>query len=266
MGVYDAPKRTAIVRSTLPSTTQRIVLLVLSMHIARPVVQRGSSRAVGGGAAGEPVGELVGGRRARHRGEPVQGAPVDVPGHRDLALLLEALHRGGRGRAVVVGDVAGVPRDLPQPRLQVADLRRRGRRGRGGADPAAGSRAGGPRAAGRSGAAGRPRAGRSAWRTAWRWGSASGSAAGRRASARPSADWLCEGRRGCPALARATPYPSAEVPRSTPATMATVATLFTPAPMVHILARVRSVEEYDAPRPGLVLTRRDAVRIRRCIG
>ena len=40
--MYDEPKRTAIVRSTLPSTTQRTVLLDLSTHIARPVVQRGS--------------------------------------------------------------------------------------------------------------------------------------------------------------------------------------------------------------------------------
>ncbi len=37
-------------------------------------------------------------------------------------------------------------------------------------------------------------------------------------------------------VARATPYPRAEVPRSTVETMATVATLFTPARMVHILA------------------------------
>jgi hypothetical protein len=37
-------------------------------------------------------------------------------------------------------------------------------------------------------------------------------------------------------VARATPYPSAEVPSITTDTMATVATLFTPAPMGHILA------------------------------
>ena len=37
------------------------------------------------------------------------------------------------------------------------------------------------------------------------------------------------------AVERATPYPRAEVPRSTTETMATVATLFTPAPMTDIL-------------------------------
>src|SRR5687767_13546142 len=45
VGVYDEPKRTAIVRRTFPSTTQRIVLLDLSTHIARPVWQRESSGA-----------------------------------------------------------------------------------------------------------------------------------------------------------------------------------------------------------------------------
>ena len=44
-----------------------------------------------------------------------------------------------------------------------------------------------------------------------------------------AAAWVA---RLCPAVARATPYPSTEVPSSTPATMATVATLFTPARMV----------------------------------
>ena len=43
MGEYDAPKRTAIVRATFPSTTHLIVLLLLSMQSARPVRHRASS-------------------------------------------------------------------------------------------------------------------------------------------------------------------------------------------------------------------------------
>jgi hypothetical protein len=35
VGPYDAPSRTDIVRSTMGSTTQRVVLLHLSTHIAR---------------------------------------------------------------------------------------------------------------------------------------------------------------------------------------------------------------------------------------
>jgi hypothetical protein len=49
VGVPFEPKRTAIVDTVRPSIIQRSVLLVLSMHSTRPVVQRGS-----GGSAGWP--------------------------------------------------------------------------------------------------------------------------------------------------------------------------------------------------------------------
>src|SRR4029453_7124749 len=45
VGVRKEPNRTSVVRSTLPSTTQRSLRLLLSMHSARPVTHRGSSLA-----------------------------------------------------------------------------------------------------------------------------------------------------------------------------------------------------------------------------
>jgi hypothetical protein len=91
--------------------THRRVLLDLSTRVER-------AGRVGGGL----VGQLGCGRLARHRGEPVERALVDLAGHRDLALGLEAAHRLGRDVAVVAGHVGVEPVDLGQPCLQVAHL------------------------------------------------------------------------------------------------------------------------------------------------
>ena len=179
--------------------------------------------------SGEPVGQLGGRRGARHRDQAVQGAPVDVPGHRDLAAWpgSPCTAVGGR-RAVVVVDVAGVPRDLAQPRLERRAPRRRRRRARGAAGPGRdrlrrGGVAAGSACTGSGTAVGAGRTGVVAGRAT---GEADGVALG---------SVTCTTRVACPPAApvtRVTPYPSAEVPTSTPVTIATVATLFTPAPMV----------------------------------
>ena len=56
------------------------------------------------------------------RVQPVQGALVDLAGHRDLPLGLEAADRLDRRRVVGAGHVAEQPLDRHQPGLQVAHL------------------------------------------------------------------------------------------------------------------------------------------------
>ena len=231
MGEYDAPNRTAIVRSTLPSTTQRMVLLCLSMHIVRPVRQRGSSLGVGVHVARQPVRELVGGRGPGHGVQPVQGAAVDVAGVRDLALVLEPLHRRRRLRVPAVADVACEPRDLAQPGLEVTDAGAVVARARAGVGPGGGT------------APARGARGAVTWR---RTGAGRGVALGV-GEAEGRVEGVADGSGTTTArvtaaegvsvvVARETAYPRAQVPTRTPETMARVATLLTPAPMSDIFA------------------------------
>ena len=89
------------------------------MQSTRPVRQRLSRAAPSAGsgalfASSAAVGADV------IADQQVEGAAVDLAGHRHVPLALEAAHRGHGLVAVAVGHVAGEPRDLSQPRLHHA--------------------------------------------------------------------------------------------------------------------------------------------------
>ena len=95
------------------------------MQMTRPVRHRLSTSqlaALGLGAAGIDVVQLVARRRASHRQDPVVGALVCDAGDRETALALEAWTASRGAWPVVVADVTGEPADLLEPGLHVADL------------------------------------------------------------------------------------------------------------------------------------------------
>src|SRR5215211_1047889 len=64
---------------------------------------------------------LVRGGCPAHRGEPIPRSLIDLTGHRDRPAALEAGHCCDRSSTVEVGDLAGVPADLAEPRLEIPD-------------------------------------------------------------------------------------------------------------------------------------------------